>query len=67
MTYEEIKKYIGKKVVLTDVDNKRFRGVITNTESEFDTSSGKEEVELDAGKVFYGIPLDEIKSILVIK
>lgn len=67
MTYDEIKEYIGKKVVLTDIDNKKFRGVITNTESEFDTTSGKEEIELDTGKVFYGIPFDEIKSILEIQ
>ena len=33
------------------------------TESEYDTSSGKEEVEIDAGKVFYGVPLDEIIKI----
>lgn len=67
MTYDDIKKFIGKKVVLTDIDEQKFRGVITNTESEFDTPSGKEEIELDTGKVFYGIPFDEIKEILVIE
>lgn len=44
MTYKQIEKFIGKKVVLTDIDGKRFRGLITNTESEFDTSSGKEKL-----------------------
>lgn len=67
MTYEEIKGYIGKKVVLTDIDEQKFRGVITNTESEFDTESGKEEIELDTGKVFYGIPIDEVKSVMEIQ
>ena len=67
MTYEEIKDYIGKKTVVTIKNGKKFRGVITNTESEFDTTSGKEEIELDTGKVFYGIPFDEIKSILEIQ
>lgn len=67
MTYDDIKEFIGKKVVLTDIDEQKFRGIITNTESEFDTPSGKEEIELDAGKVFYGIPFDEIKEILVIE
>lgn len=66
MTYEKIKDFIGKKVILIDIDNQKFKGIITNTESEFDTTSGKEEVELDTGKVFYGIPFDEIKSILEI-
>ncbi len=67
MPYEEIKDYIGKRVVLTDIDGQKFRGIITNTESEFDTASGKEEIELDTGKVFYGIPFDEIKEILVVE
>lgn len=65
--YEEVKEYIGKTVVVTDVDDKKFRGVITNTESEFDTESGKEEIELDTGKVWYGIPIDEIKEIMPIE
>lgn len=67
MTYKEIKEYIGKKVVVTDVDGQKLRGVITNTESEFETASGKEEIELDVGKAFYGIPFDEVESILEIK
>lgn len=67
MTYEEIKKYIGRKTSITIKNGKAFKGVITNTESEFDTSSGKEEIELDTGTCFYGIPLDEITSVLEIK
>ena len=66
MTYEEIKDYIGKKVVITCIDNKKIMGVITNTESEFDTTSGKEEIEVDSEKVYYGIPFDEIKDILML-
>ena len=65
--YEEVKEYIGKTGVVTDVDDKKFRGVITNTQSEFDTESGKEEIELDTGKVSYGIPIDEIKEIMPIE
>ena len=67
MTYEEIKDFIGKQVIVRDVEGKSFKGIITNTESEYDTSSGKEEIELDAAKVFYGNPLDEIKDIIQIK
>lgn len=67
MTYEEIKKFIGKKVILKDIDERRFKGIITNTESEFDTTSGKEEIVLDAGNCFYDIPFDEIKSIMIIE
>lgn len=64
MTYKEVKKYIGKNVILTDIDGQKFRGVITNTESKFDTESKKEEVELYTGKIYVGIPLDEIESIM---
>jgi hypothetical protein len=53
MTYEEIKDFIGKQVIVRDVGGKSFKGIITNTESEYDTSSGKEEIELDAGKEFH--------------
>lgn len=42
------------------MDGRQFRGVFTNTESEFDTASGKDEIELDAGTFCYDIPLDEI-------
>ena len=66
MTYEEIKPFIGKKVVLTDIDEQKFTGIIFNTESEFDTSSGKEEIEMRVNDVWYGIPFDEIKAILAI-
>ena len=67
MTYEEIKDYIGKKAIVTIKNGKKFKGVITNTESELDAASGKEEIELDAGKAFYGIPIDEIKTVLEIQ
>ena len=67
MTYEKIKECIGKQVVIRDIRGKSFKGIITNTESEYDTSSGKEEVEIDAGKVYYGVPIDEIEKIIEIK
>ena len=67
MTYEKIKEFIGKQVVIRDIRGKSFKGIITNTESEYDTSSGKEEVEIAAGKVYYGVPIDEIEKIIEIK
>lgn len=67
MTYDEVKRFLHKKIIVTDIVGNRIKGIFTNTVSEYDTSSGKEEIELDAGKVFYGIPLDEIKDIIEIK
>ena len=62
--YEEIEPYIGREVILTDIDNQKFIGIIYNTESRFDTSSGKEEIEIRVDDMWYGIPFDEIKSII---
>ena len=62
MTYDEIEKFLGKTVLVTYMDGRQFQGVFTNTESEFGTASGKEEIELDAGTFCYGIPLDEITA-----
>ena len=63
MTYDALTKFLGKPVLVTYMDGRQFRGVFTNTESEFDTASGKDEIELDAGTFCYGIPLDEITDI----
>ena len=60
MIYHEIEPFLGKPVLVTYMDGRQFQGVFTNTESEFDTASGKEEIELDTGTFCYGIPLDEI-------
>lgn len=60
MTYDALTKFLGKPVLVTYMDGRQFRGVFMNTESEFDTASGKDEIELDAGTFCYGIPLDEI-------
>lgn len=67
MLYGEIKEYIGKSVIVTDMSGEKFRGVITNTESEFDTKSGKEEIELYTGKIYFGIPIDEVKNVVEIQ
>ena len=67
MTYDEINEFMHKKVIVTDIDENHIKGTLTNTVSEYDTTSGKEEIELDAGKISYGIPLDEIKNIVEIQ
>ena len=43
MTYDALTKFLGKPVLVTYMDGRQFRGVFTNTESEFDTASGKDE------------------------
>ena len=63
MTYDALTKFLGKPVLVTYMNGRQFRGVFTNTEFEFDTASGKDEIELDAGTFCYGIQLDEITDI----
>ena len=63
MTYDALTKFLGKPGLVTYMDGRQFRGVFTNTESEFDTASGKDEIELDAGSFCYGIRLHEITDI----
>lgn len=46
MKYDDFKDMIGKRVRVTTHDGKQFSGLFTNTESEFDTTSGEEEIEL---------------------
>ena len=41
MTYDEVKRFLHKKIIVTDIDGNRIKGIFTNTVSEYDTSSGK--------------------------
>ena len=66
MIYEEVKEFIKKKVIITDIEGHIFRGIITNTESEVESASGKEEIEVDADGVIYGIPIDEVRHVMEI-
>jgi hypothetical protein len=54
------------KVKITTSDSKIFVGIITGFEDGDDTSSGKDELELDIGKCYIGIEISDIKSIEVV-
>ena len=46
MTYDEVKGFLHKKIIVTDIDGNHITGIFTNTVSEYDTLSGKEEIEV---------------------
>lgn len=65
MRYDDFKEMIGERVRVTTQDGKQFSGLFTNTESEFDTASGEEEIELEmvttSGEEYYvGIEFSDI-------
>ena len=66
MTLDELKDYFERKVKVTTTDIKTFEGVFWGVEPYYDTSSGDDEMELDAGSIEIGIPISEIKSIEII-
>jgi ribosome maturation factor RimP len=48
MKYDDFKDMIGKKVQVTTHQGKQYSGFFTNTESEFDTTSGEDEIEIES-------------------
>jgi hypothetical protein len=69
MKYEEFCEKIGKHVIVETYKDGIFKGKFTNTESEFDTSSGEEEIELyiDDGisPHYIGIEFSAIKAMVL--
>lgn len=55
---------IGDKVSVIDVDGQVFRGVYWGLTSEFDTSSGKDEIEVAMGDYYVSLPIDEVQSVV---
>ena len=35
MTYDEVKRFLHKKIIVTDIDGNRIKGIFTNTVSEY--------------------------------
>lgn len=63
-----LKDFIGKRVLVTTQDGRQFSGLFTNTESEFDTASGEDEIELEcrtvSGAEYYvGIEFSAVSEI----
>ena len=72
MKYDDFKDMIGKRVQVTTHQGKQFFGLFTNTESEFDTASGEDEIVIEAKtssgeRYFVGIEFSAISEMKLIK
>lgn len=65
MTMKDIGKYFDfeTKVKVITKDNAENIGIITGVVNGFDTSSGKDEIELDMDTHYLGIEISDIKAI----
>lgn len=52
-----------KKVSLSLIDGKEFEGVFTSLIPDYDTDSGKAEVEIFSDHTYFVIPIDEVETI----
>ncbi len=59
----DLKKYIDKKVRVIFTDGQTLHGDFTSIVPDYDTDSGKDEMELYIGGAFIQTPIDEVKSI----
>ena len=67
MTIWDFKEYFDfeTKVKITTKDDKEYIGIITGIENDFETNSGKDEIELDVGSRSYcfSIIIDDIVKV----
>lgn len=67
MTMFDFKEYFDfeTKVKITTNDGKEYVGIIVGVNNDFDTASGKDEIELDIGNDSYGfvIIIDDIVKV----
>ena len=62
MKDEDLAPYFEKKVSLSLIDVK-FEGVFTSLIPDYDTDSGKAEVEIFSDHTYFVIPIDEVETI----
>lgn len=63
MIAKDFEKYIDKKVLIMLTDGRGFAGELDSVASDYDTESGKDELELFIGGAYIVVPVDEVKSI----
>lgn len=63
MKDEDFAPYFEKQVSLSLIDGKKFEGVFTSLIPDYDTDSGKAEVEIFSDHTYFVIPIDEVKTI----
>ncbi len=63
MIAKDFEKYIDKKVLIMLTDGRGFAGELDSVAPDYDTESGKDELELFMDGAYVVFPVDEIKSI----
>lgn len=63
MIAKDFEKYIDKKVLIMLTDGRGFAGELDSVAPDYDTESGKDELELFIGGAYIVVSVDEVKSI----
>lgn len=66
MTIWDFEDKHEKEVVLTTKDDIVFRGILYLGETEFDSTSGEDEIDIDTGKAYVGIPVSDVKEVVIV-
>lgn len=63
MKDEDLAPYFEKKFHYLWLIGKKFEGVFTSLIPDYDTDSGKAEVEIFSDHTYFVIPIDEVETI----
>lgn len=63
MIAKDFERYIDKKVLIMLTDGRGFAGELDSVAPDYDTESGKDELELFIDGAYIVVPVDEVKSI----
>lgn len=66
MTIWDFEDKHEKEVILTTKDDIVFRGVLYLGETEFDSTSGEDEIDIDTGKAYVCIPVSDVKKVEIV-
>jgi hypothetical protein len=66
MILRDLKEYIDKKVLVMLADGRDIIGELDSIAPDYDTESGKDELELFIEGAYIAVPIDEVKSIKTI-
>nr|WP_263313795.1 LSM domain protein [Mammaliicoccus sp. Marseille-Q6498] len=58
--------YVGKKVLIEDIDGQQFIGKAVDYDDDTANNSGEESIYIESGKQIYDFDESEIKSIEIL-
>lgn len=67
MIAKDFEKYIDKKVLVMLTDGRGIAGELDSVAPDYDTESGKDELELFVDGAYVVVPVDEVMSIEIIE